>query len=397
MRGNGLLPPVVVRGPVGVFVEEDVGERPSPEVQAAGSPRFVEDSPTFVVVDLERADVAGRHVAEPAPPDPATSEELWELLLRSVLFSSRQAALAHRQRHRRRALEDGQVGGHLRDLLHDLHTGGARPEHADPPTGQIEPALRPSSRVVALAVEVGQPGQLRHVRLGGEPDGEDHVAAVDRAAVVEHRRPGRGHRIEVGGDHPPTQLHVRAEIEHVDGVVEVAAQLVTPGEPLIPIPVAPDALERELVVGPVRVDARAGVGVPVPYAAVSGTGVHDAYAEPLAAQPPQCVQAAEPGAHDDDVDVEMTVTTAHGSSSHVAARAAVDVLASSPTIQSRSLVPSAVAHSMASGLMWSASTCCIRTHSESTVPGRSAPKMNPRSRSHATAPWQSGWVRGTST
>src|SRR5437764_500106 len=83
----------------------------------------------------------------------------------------------------------------------------------------------------------------------------------------------------------------------IGNAIEVAAQRVASWEEFVPVPVAPHRLEGELVVRPMRVDARAGVRVPVPHAAVPGARVADPHSETLVAQAPQRVQAAEPCAH----------------------------------------------------------------------------------------------------
>ncbi len=50
-----------------------------------------------------------------------------------------------------------------------------------------------------------------------------------------------------------------------------------------------------------RIEARAGIAVPVPGAADIGAGLEDFYAKPEAAQPVELVQARDAGTDHDDV------------------------------------------------------------------------------------------------
>src|SRR5690349_13535676 len=103
------------------------------------------------------------------------------------------------------------------------------------------------------------------------------VGALDLPLVGVDIEPRRGDaRVE-----PDVARQAELPID----VREVAPELVPRGKALGPIPVAPELLQRELVVRDVRVDARTRVAVPVPDAAEPGARLEQAHGEPALAEP----------------------------------------------------------------------------------------------------------------
>src|SRR5262249_4758687 len=98
-----------------------------------------------------------------------------------------------------------------------------------------------------------------------------------------------------------------AQVQLVDGVVEVRLHLGLPREPLGPVPCLADlVVEREAVRPGLAVGARARVPVPVPGAAHAGAGLEDLRGEPELLGLPQRADAGEAGPDDDDVVLVRT-------------------------------------------------------------------------------------------
>src|SRR4030095_11214029 len=91
------------------------------------------------------------------------------------------------------------------------------------------------------------------------------------------------------------------QVELVGHVVEIAQRVGLGGEMLGPLPFLQQLLGEGIAVGPaLRIEARAGIAVPVPGAADVGAGLEDLYAEPEAAQPMELLEACGAGADDND-------------------------------------------------------------------------------------------------
>src|SRR6185503_5911806 len=74
------------------------------------------------------------------------------------------------------------------------------------------------------------------------------------------------------------------------------------GEVLGPLPLLQQFLGEGIAVGPaLRIEARAGIAVPVPGAADVGAGLEDLYAKAEAAQAMELIEARHAGADDDDI------------------------------------------------------------------------------------------------
>src|SRR5262249_21622870 len=108
--------------------------------------------------------------------------------------------------------------------------------------------------------------------------------------------------IEVRRGDARVEPDVARQPELLVDVAEITAQLVPGREALRPAPVAPELFERELVVGHVRIDARARVAVPVPDAAQPGARLEQAHAESAPAQDVEQVEPGKSGADDQRVE-----------------------------------------------------------------------------------------------
>src|SRR5215475_14807279 len=98
----------------------------------------------------------------------------------------------------------------------------------------------------------------------------------------------------VGGGHAAPKLDVTAQVELVGDVVEIAQRLRLAREMLGPVPFVEQFLREGEAVGiALRIEARAGVAVPVPGAADTGAGLEHAHPEAELAQAMKLVKAGD--------------------------------------------------------------------------------------------------------
>jgi hypothetical protein len=158
--------------------------------------------------------------------------------------------------------------------------------------------------VVPLALEVLQARDGGAADAREVADGQDHEPRGDRAARLGGDLPGPLVLVPARARHLRPERDVAPQVEAVCDVPEVAQDLRLGGVALAPCPVA-QQLGREgvLVVDRLDVAARAGVAVPVPGAAHVVPPFDDAHAEARLAEAVQRVEAGEPRADDEDVEV----------------------------------------------------------------------------------------------
>ena len=296
-----LAPPEVIGGAIGGFVGEDVLVGAEPEMEAAGVPQaFVGGFPLRGGHRQRR--LRDEAEVEAAEAFAAPLEGRGIVRLHRLVVGLAQLALAHRQVHVGRALEHGQVRGHLRRLLRDLDAARPGADHADALAGEVDALLRPQRRVVRFAREVFEARQRRDVGLGGEARADDHEARPQRAALRGLEQPLARGFVEARTVHAGPEADVTAQVEFRVDIIEVAPHFLPAGEALAPIPVPPQVLARELVDLAMRVDARARIAVPVPDTAEARAGVDEVHPEAELAQTEQLVDTGEAGADDDDVE-----------------------------------------------------------------------------------------------
>src|SRR5258708_1653091 len=71
------------------------------------------------------------------------------------------------------ALEDGKMGGRLRDHRRGLDTGGAGADLTDLFSGKIHSFMRPLPGVVPASLKPLEAWNIRHIRRGQATDGAD--------------------------------------------------------------------------------------------------------------------------------------------------------------------------------------------------------------------------------
>jgi hypothetical protein len=188
----------------------------------------------------------------------------------------------------------------------ELSSGGTGTDHADPLVGDVEVA-RPSVGVHEAATEAVAPGNIGDVALREEPERGHQIAARERLAGARVHLPELALLVEHRARHFSFQLHVAAQVEAVDDVVEVLLDL-----GLLQVARGPVPLLQQVLVEGVAVDEalgvglRAGVAVEVPGAANAAALLERAdLKSKLIAQLVKHVDAAKAGTDDDSVEVSL--------------------------------------------------------------------------------------------
>src|SRR5690348_9647815 len=136
----------------------------------------------------------------------------------------------------RRALENREMGDLLRDYRYELDGGGARPDYSDALAGEVRLFLRPFAGVIRDALEALNPFKRGRVISGQDADRRDEKLCARTLAIVDLDFPAmRLFVVDRRGD-PGIELDVRAQIELVGDIIEVALVLRLTGEMLLPIP-----------------------------------------------------------------------------------------------------------------------------------------------------------------
>ena len=213
----------------------------------------------------------------------------------------------------RRALEHHQGGGLAGDDRDRLDRGGAGADDADALAGEVHLRVRPVAGVIGRAREALQTREGRDP--GGRQTSGRHDAEAGRHAVAAIRLdlPPVRRLVEARRGHPRLELNVAPEIEAVGDVLDVPQDLGLGGVPLRPVPFLLELVGEGIgVVHALDIAAGAGVAVPVPGAADAAARFVDPRGQAEAAQAVQHVQAGEPGADDDGVEVAALSWAARG-------------------------------------------------------------------------------------
>ena len=127
-------------------------------------------------------------------------------------------------------------------------------------------------------------------------------------AVLQHDVPAARILPVVGGGDAAVALDVAAQVELVGDIVQIALGLGLRREALGPVPFLQQLLGKGVAVGiALRVEAGAGIAVPVSGAADTGPGFEHPYPEAELAQPIELVEAGNAGADDDRVEIRRRV------------------------------------------------------------------------------------------
>ncbi len=186
----------------------------------------------------------------------------------------------------------------------DLHAAGGGSDDGDALVLEVDGLRRPQACVVRLAAEGLASGDVGGVGHREDPGRGNDEAGGHLRSVGGDDVPRSGALVIVGGRDPGAEADVPAQVEAVDHVVEVALGLRLGGEVLAPLPLVEELAGEEVAVGvALRVEAGARVTVPVPGAPDPVAGLHQQGREPRFAGAVQLVDAGDPRAHDEHVDV----------------------------------------------------------------------------------------------
>src|SRR5207248_2088621 len=241
--------------------ETGLGIELLPESFAFLGADLVSGSPVGFVNKAAGALVAAREDLGIADADPA------HLVLADLGVVQRRAPVW-------RALKHGQVTDGLGDFGDRLHRGGARADHRDALALEADRLLRPVMRMKGLAAEALDPGDARHRRRRQDADRGDQEARAVAAAVLQHDVPAaRLLAVTHRGD-AAVELDVAAQVELVGDMVEIALGFGLARETLGPVPLVQQFLRKRVGVGiAFRIEAGAGIAVPVPGAANPAAGL----------------------------------------------------------------------------------------------------------------------------
>src|SRR5437899_11701312 len=112
-------------------------------------------------------------------------------------------------------------------------------------------------------------------------DGGDQEACGVSPTVLQGDVPGARVFLIVCSGYPALALDVTTQIELVGDVIQIALGLRLRGEVFFPVPFVEQFLRKGITVGPAfRIEARAGIAVPIAAAADTGAGFEYAQLEP---------------------------------------------------------------------------------------------------------------------
>ncbi len=268
-----------------------------PELQPLLAAHLVEAAPVGFVLEAAGRARAGGEDLVVAPAD------VGHLLVRDQAVVERAAPVGP-------ALEHRQIANLVGDFADHLDRGRAGADHRHLLARKIDRFLRPVIGVERPALEgihALEPGQGR---LGEQAqhhadEAAGHLARGAGLLVAHSEAPQPIVLVPVGGDDPAVELHVLAQAELVGDVIEVAQVLGLAGKALLPVPLVEQLAREGVAVGiALRIEARAGIAVPVPGAAEIRGELQDRGLHAEVGQPLDLVDAADAGADDDDFVVQ---------------------------------------------------------------------------------------------
>src|SRR5262249_21023426 len=137
------------------------------------------------------------------------------------------------------------------------------------------------------------------------PDRRDQKARGMAAVVFQRDGPAsRGLVIDSRGD-AASELDVATQIELVGDVFAVAQRFRLAGEMLGPFPFLEEVPGEGITVGiALRIEARAGITIPVPGAADLGAGLEHARLQTELPRPMELIHSGKAGPNDDGVKIK---------------------------------------------------------------------------------------------
>ena len=164
--------------------------------------------------------------------------------------------------------------------------------------------LGPVMRVAGLALEALDAGNARQDRRRQHADRGDQEAGGAMRAVVERDLPASAVFLVMRRGHCGFELDVAPEVELVGDVVQIPFGFRLASEMLLPVPFVEQFLRKGVSVGPTfGVKPGAGITVPEPGTADTGAGLEHPRRQAKFAQAVELIEAGNPGADDDRVEI----------------------------------------------------------------------------------------------
>ena len=288
---------------VGLRHDHEVAEVAHPDAEAGLCVELLVEGLAHLGADGEGVALV-RLVDETAPRLLAASEDLGVGRPDSLHLLAVDRPVSQWRAEVRCALEDRERAGCLGDLGDGLDAGGAGADDSDALALERHGLVRPAGGVIRLALEAVDARDVGHRGGGQRADGGDQELGAGAATVVDRELPLVLRLIPGRGEDPAVECDVAAEVELVGDEVAVAEGLRLSREVLAPLPLLEDLVVEGVAVRPaLRVEARAGVAVPVPGAADIAASLEDTYGEAERAQAVELVHPGDAGADDDGVVV----------------------------------------------------------------------------------------------
>ena len=194
------------------------------------------------------------------------------------------------------------------DGLDGLHAGGAGADHRNALAFEVDRFFRPARGVEGASLETVAALDARQGRRRQRTDRGDEEARREAAAVFQRDAPALRRLVIDRRVDAARKPDVAAQVEFVGDIFAVAQRLRLAGEMLRPFPFVQQLPGEGVTVGiALGIEARAGIAVPVPGAADLGAGLEHAHPQAEFAQPVELVHARQPGADDDDIEVEARI------------------------------------------------------------------------------------------
>jgi hypothetical protein len=125
--------------------------------------------------------------------------------------------------------------------------------------------MRPVTGVITLASECLEAGKSRNLRRGQTSRRHDAELRGDSFATLRRNSPAARRFIEECGGHARIELDVAAQIEPVDGMIDISEDFRLARVALAPAPFLLQLLGKRIgIIHALDVAARAGIAIPVP-------------------------------------------------------------------------------------------------------------------------------------
>ena len=201
-----------------------------------------------------------------------------------------------------RPLENRKVSHLFGYLGNQLHCGSSGADHPHPLAGQVHAFLRPSSRVTPCALVGIQTLEIRHVERRQQANRRHQERRPGLVPVLNLHQPGVPVFLKGTDRDPRVEPYIPPQVELVGDIIQVTLVFGLTGVKLLPVPFLEQLLGEGIPIGvALRVEARAGIAVPVPRSADAAAVFKDPDRHPQLPETMKLVKPGHPGSDDDCV------------------------------------------------------------------------------------------------